>query len=41
MVGSLNLNNLSVDPSTGQVSFSGLSSGVDSKGIVDAIEVKG
>jgi flagellar capping protein FliD len=36
MVGDLNLDNLSVDDS-GRASFSGLSSGIDSKGTVDAI----
>jgi flagellar hook-associated protein 2 len=36
-VSGLNLNNLSVDPTTGQVSFSGLTSGIDFQGVVNAI----
>ena len=37
MVSSLNFNNLSVDQKTGQVSFSGLQSGIDFQGIVNSI----
>ena len=37
MVSSLNVNNLAVDPTTGQVSFSGLTSGIDFKGVVASI----
>ena len=36
-VSGLNLNNLSVDPTTGQVSFSGLTSGIDFQSVVSAI----
>jgi flagellar hook-associated protein 2 len=37
VVSGLNLNNLNVDSKTGQVSFSGLSSGIDFQSVVDAI----
>jgi len=37
VVSSLNFNNLSVDQKTGQVSFSGLQSGIDFQGIVNSI----
>lgn len=37
MVSSLNLNNLTVDPSTGHVSFSGLTSGIDFQSVVASI----
>jgi len=36
-VGSLNTSNLNVDPNTGRVSFSGLSSGIDWQGVVNNI----